>query len=121
MNIRCLQSNGHNIAVLESVELLITDAQSALDLLAMVRYEADASRLVLPQAAVAGDFFRLATGLAGEVLQKFTNYRMKIAIYGDFSGYKSEALQDFIYECNQGRDIFFTATEEAAVAKLSAV
>ena len=73
----------------------------------------------IDKAAVSEDFFRLSTGIAGEILQKFVNYRVKLAIYGDFSGYASKPLQDFIRESNEGRDIFFVATEDEAVARIA--
>ena len=63
----------------------------------------------------------LSSGLAGEILQKYINYGGKIAIYGDFSHYTSKPLKDFIYESNKGKDVFFVATKEEAVQKLSNV
>ena len=54
------------------------------------------------------------------MLQKVINYRAAIAIVGDFSGYTSKALRDFMYESNQGNRIFFLPDEEAAGAKLQA-
>ncbi|WP_042993841.1 DUF4180 domain-containing protein, partial [Bacillus thuringiensis] len=44
---------------------------------------------------------------------------VKIAIVGDFSMYTSKSLKDFIYECNKGKDIFYLATEQQAIEKLS--
>ena len=44
--------------------------------------------------------------MAGEILQKFINYHVKIAIYGDYSVYTSKPLRDFIYESNHGKDVF---------------
>ena len=120
MQLRTHTQNGINIAVAESETPLIVDAASALDLLATVRYETDCDHLVLYQAAVTEEFFRLSSGLAGEVLQKFVNYRMKLAIIGDYSHYTSKPLKDFIYESNKGRDIFFVATEAEAFEKLAA-
>lgn len=38
-----------------------------------------------------------ASEIENEVLQKFINYQTKIAIIGDFSGYTSKSLKDFIY------------------------
>ncbi|WP_246213132.1 DUF4180 domain-containing protein [Aminipila butyrica] len=65
-------------------------------------------------------FFDLRTGFAGEVLQKFSNYNFKMAIVGDFSIYTSKSLQDFIYECNNGRLIFFKNNIESAMNSLMA-
>ncbi len=67
------------------------------------------------------NFFVLSSGLAGEVLQKFINYHVKVAIYGDYSKYTSKPLHDFIYESNKGKDFFFMNSREAAVEKLLAV
>ena len=55
------------------------------------------------------------------MLQKFINYHIKAAIYGDFSHYTSKPLHDFLYESNQGKDFFFTATQEEAIERLAAV
>ena len=63
-------------------------------------------------------FFVLSTGVAGEVAQKFVNYKMRFAIIGDFSGYTSKSLQDFIYESNKGKHLFFVANEDEAIARL---
>ena len=52
-------------------------------------------------------------------MQKFTNYRKRIAIVGDFSIYTSKSLKDFIYECNKGKNIFFTSDVEQAIKRLS--
>lgn len=119
MKIITIKKNDVEIAVVESNEKLITDVQSALDLMATVRYEASCDRIIINRSALSEDFFDLKTRLAGEILQKFINYQLKVAIVGDFSIYSSESLKDFIYECNKGRDIFFLSNEVEAIEKLS--
>lgn len=119
MNLTTVKENGIEIAIVASNEILITDVQSALDLMATVKYEVDCSRIVINKSAICEEFFDLKTRIAGEILQKFINYGTKIAIIGDFSVYASKSLKDFIYECNHGRDIFFVANEEQAIEKLS--
>ena len=121
MNIKRLEHDGVVIALVESEETLITDVQSALDLMATVRYETGADRMILPKAALDERFFVLSSGLAGDVLQKFVNYQLKVAIVGDYSGYASKPLRDFIYESNNGSHVFFVATVEEALEKLSRV
>ncbi len=106
------------VAIIRSDALLITDTQSALDLMATVKYETDSDCIAIPKSAVAEEFFILSTGLAGEVLQKFVTYHVKLAIIGDYSRYTSKALRDFIYESNNGNHIFFVGTEEAAIQHL---
>lgn len=117
MEISKINENGVNIAIVGSNELLITDVQSALDLIATVNYEADSNHIILNKSSIVEDFFDLKTRLAGEILQKFINYQVKIAIIGDFSIYNSKSLADFIYECNKGKDIFFLSDEKQAIEK----
>lgn len=115
-----IHSNGTAIAVVHSDEVIITDAQSAIDFMATIAYYNECDRIMINKQAIAEDFFKLSTGIAGEILQKFINYSKKIAIVGDFSIYTSKPLKDFIYECNQGNDIFFVADEQTAIRKLTA-
>ena len=119
MNIKTIMKNDVNIAMIESDEVLITDVQSALDLMAFVRYETDTDHMILPKAALDERFFVLSSGLAGDILQKFVNYQLKVAIVGDFSGYTSKPLRDFIYESNNGTHVFFVGSESEAIEKLS--
>lgn len=119
MEIQVQERNGVRCAIVTSEELLITDAQSALDLMITVRYDEDCSCIALKKETVAEPFFVLSSRLAGDVLQKFINYQTKLAIIGTFSVYTSKPLKDFIYESNRGRDVFFVSTEEEAIERLS--
>ena len=92
MKIDCIKQNGVDLAVVSSADLILTDPQSALDLAMSVRYETGAERIVLNKEA---------------------------AIYGDYSRYTSKPLKDFIYESNNGRHFFFTASKEEALQKLA--
>lgn len=118
MNIQQINKNGVSIAYVTNNEKLISDVQSALDLMATVRYEVDCNMIIVNKSEVSEAFFDLKTRLAGEVLQKFINYQTKIAIIGDYSGYSSKSLKDFIYESNNGNDIFFVSDEHQAIEKL---
>lgn len=120
MNLQKVEKDGVRCAVVHSDQPIVTDAQSALDLLMTARYELDTKNLVIDKALVAEDFFILSTGLAGEILQKLVNYGGRIAIFGDYSRYTSKPLRDFIYESNKGRNVFFVSTLDEAVAKLAA-
>ena len=119
MNIEHLKENGIDIAVVSGDETVIVDVQSALDLAMTVKYETGAERIVIDKAVICGDFFILSTGMAGEILQKFMNYHVKVAVFGDYSHHTSKPLKDFIYESNHGKDFFFVATREEAVQKLT--
>ena len=98
MKINIVKENNTEIAIINSSELLIKDVQSALDFIATIQYETGCKKIILNKSAISEAFFDLSTRLAGEILQKFINYHVKIAIIGDFSIYTSKSLKDFIYE-----------------------
>lgn len=109
---------GANVVNVISAEPILTDAQSALDLIATVRFETKCSRIIVDKSAISEDFFKLSTGVAGEILQKFANYQMKLAVVGDYSKYTSKPLKDFIYESNKGKDFFFAAEFDEVIERL---
>lgn len=119
MQISVIRKNNIDIAVINSEDILIMDVQSALDLFVTVDYETGCSRMIINKSSICEEFFDLSTKIAGEVLQKFINYRKKVAIIGDFTKYPSKSLRDFIYECNKGKDIFFLPDEAQAIERLS--
>ncbi len=83
------------------------------------KYETGTTNIVISKSAVCEEFFILSSGMAGEILQKFINYHVRIAIYGNYSQYTSKPLKDFIYESNNGNDFFFVSTKEEAIQKLT--
>ena len=113
-----IEKNGIPCAPVESDEVVIRDVQSALDLLMSAKYEAGTKNIVVAKKCICEDFFILSTGLAGEILQKFVNYGARIAIYGDYSRYMSKPLHDFMRESNEGHDVFFVSTRDAAIDAL---
>lgn len=110
-----------DIALVESDSVLISDPRSALDLAASLQYNSNCLAMIITKSAICEDFFKLSTRIAGDVLQKFVNYGLKMAIVGDFSRYESKALRDFIYESNRGSHFFFVATVEEAEERLQRV
>lgn len=119
MNIEKVERNNRACAVVHSDAIVVKDVQSALDVLVSAYYETGTKNIILNKDLVAGDFFILSTGLAGEILQKYVNYGGRVAIYGDYSSYTSKPLKDFIYESNQGAQVFFPATLEEAITMLT--
>lgn len=119
MNFEKIIKNNCTVVEVSGDELLITDVQSALDILMSAKYDAGTKNIVIDKKLIVEDFFILSTGLAGEILQKYINYGGRIAIYGDYSHYTSKPLKDFIYESNKGKDVFFVSTKEEAVDMLT--
>lgn len=114
-----VEKNGAICACVNSDSVVITDVQSAIDVLMSAKYEIGTKNIVIAKELVCDSFFVLSSGLAGEILQKYINYEGRIAIFGDYSGYTSKPLHDFIYESNKGKDVFFVATKEKAIEMLT--
>lgn len=96
---------------------LLWDISSALELVAQLREE-NCESMILPRELICPEFFDLSTTLAGQVLQKYSNYQVRLAIVGDFSD-ASKSLRDFIYESNRGRNFFFLPTADQALQRLA--
>ncbi|MFC4874712.1 DUF4180 domain-containing protein [Negadavirga shengliensis] len=61
----------------------------------------------------------MKSGIAGEILQKFSNYRVRLAIAGEFSQYKGKGMEDFILESNKTGHISFVNSISEALIKFS--
>lgn len=99
---------------------IITRTDDAMDLIGNASYSG-VNLVVLPVERLDPEFFRLSSGLAGDVLQKFVNYRVRVAVVGDISAYveASDALRDFVWESNRGEHVWFVADEAALREKLA--
>ena len=115
MDIHICVEDGLKAAVVSSGELFLTDVQSAVDFMALMHYEYGCDLAVIQKSNLPEEFFDLKTRLAGEILQKFTNYRFRVAIVGDFEEYTSKSLKDFIFESNQAGQILFVKSEREAL------
>jgi hypothetical protein len=85
----------------------IATTQDALDVIGGAFSRADV--VAIPAGRFDERFFTLRSGLAGEIMQKFVNYHLRLAVVGDISAYvaASTALRDLVIESNRGRHIWF--------------
>jgi len=120
MDIRIDQQGNSKAALIDSSGIIVDSVQDALDLMATIQYEHDCRKIVLRQSQLTERFFELSSGVAGDILQKYVNYHVKLAIVGEFDRYNSKSLRDFIYECNQGKQVCFVPDERTALERLHA-
>lgn len=118
MKIETHHINNHKIAELNSTETIINHTEDGLDLLGNLYYQ-DFDKIIIYEDNITPTFFELRNGMAGEILQKFSNYRVSLAIVGNFSKYESKSLNDFIYESNKGRCVNFVNSLEEAIKTLT--
>src|SRR5688572_26443676 len=120
MTITSHTKNETQIAEVTSDNLIIETAEDGLDLMGNLYYQGFDS-IILHEENLTPSFFDLKTGIAGEILQKFSNYRMRLAIIGNFEKYPAQSIQDFISESNRIGRINFLGNVEEALERLSKV
>ena len=105
----------HGVRVLECVPdgSKLQTYNDAVELIGKT-FENHATLIVIPVECLNDEFFNLKTRVAGELIQKFVQYRRRLAIVGDISGFLagSSALRAFVNESNRGKEVWFLATLE---------
>ncbi|WP_435053259.1 DUF4180 domain-containing protein [Kitasatospora phosalacinea] len=99
----------------------VAGERQALDLLGDA-YHQGASWVAVPVQRLGAEFFRLRSGVAGAVVQKFAQYRTGLAVVGDVAAHVagSEALRDFVRESNRGLQLWFVADLPELAGRLAA-
>ena len=117
MELIILEEKNIKIAEIKSDEIVINSPQDALDQMTDAGHYG-ARSIILREKNFTPEFFDLSTKIAGDILQKFSNYRVKMAIVGDFEKYKSKSLKAFIGESNKGNLIFLVPDRKTAISKI---
>jgi hypothetical protein len=96
----------------------LADEESALAIIGDT-LAAGADVVVVPVARLSPEFLRLRTGVAGAVVQKFVNYRLRLVIVGEVAA--DGALADWIREANGGRELWFVADDAELEGRLGVI
>lgn len=85
----------------------VASERDVLDLIGAALAGADV--VAVPAHRLDPRFFTLESRFAGEVMQKFVNYRLRLAVIGDISTHLagSSALRALVHESNQGGQVWF--------------
>ena len=118
MTLTIIETKEPKSAEITTPEQVMRTLQEALDLMAEANY-LGATGMIAQAEHFDPLFFDLSSGLAGSILQKFSQYQMKLAIIGDFDKYPSKSLKAFIAESNRGNQIFFVDSRGAAIERLT--
>jgi hypothetical protein len=100
----------------------LSSEQDAVDLIGAT-FGLDIDLLAIPAARFAPSFFDLSTRQAGLFIQKFSNYRLPLAIVGDLSAETaaSGALAAFVTESNRRSGVMFAPAWADLEARLAAL
>jgi len=105
----------HRILVASDLGISIRSASDISDALGICL---GAKGLILTENDLAPEVFDLRTGLAGELFQKVTNYKLRVAIIlPDFEAY-GERLAELAFEHRSHSMIRFVPSEDEAKAWL---
>lgn len=117
MNVKIHHIKGIDIGEATAEGKLINSTDEGLDFLGTIYFQG-IDKIILHQHQLFEEFFDLSTGAAGEILQKFSNYRVRLAVVGNFKDVKSKSLNDFIRESNRLGQINFCESLDDALEKL---
>lgn len=98
-------------------EVIIQSEQDALDLMATIGYLYESRKIILHRKNLCDAFFNLSSGIAGSIMQKFSNYRFQAAIIGDFSD-ASKSMKALITESNRTKQFLFKSDLSEALYEL---
>ncbi|MFI1933328.1 DUF4180 domain-containing protein [Streptomyces sp. NPDC020330] len=115
-----VEYHGVPVLVCDAGGVAIADAQDALDHLIGAAF-ACAEVVAVPSTRLDDRFFDLSTGLAGAILQKFANYRLRLVVVGDIGHHLAagSALPALVREANRRRDIWFVPDLAALADRLA--
>lgn len=116
MNLTIRDTSAGPVAILNRESPPVGTLQEALDLMAHAD-SLGARSIIVRQEHLVADFYDLKTRLAGDILQKFTNYGFRLAVVGAFSDLQSQSLRDFIYESNRRGQFLFLPSEAAVLSR----
>ncbi|MEU4231264.1 DUF4180 domain-containing protein [Nonomuraea sp. NPDC026600] len=99
---------------------VIKDERGAVDLIGDALGQ-HAQVVIVPTERLDDGFFQLRTRIAGDIMQKFTMYRLLLVILGDISRHvtASSALRDLVHESNQGDHVWFLSSLEELGERLA--
>ncbi|WP_461788302.1 DUF4180 domain-containing protein [Pedobacter sp.] len=108
----------NGIGQLISTDAVINSVEDGTDLVGNAYFQG-VNKLIIDEKQLTPRFFDLSTKLAGEILQKFSNYQIKLAIVGDLKKFESNSLKDFIFESNKAGQINFVNSTLEAISALN--
>ncbi|SCG67674.1 DUF4180 domain-containing protein [Micromonospora halophytica] len=114
------QRAGVGVLVCDPAGPPVATVADALDLIGAAFLGAEV--VAVPASRLDADFFSLGTRFAGEVMQKFVNYRLRLVVVGDISAHlaASAALRALVHESNRADHVWFVPDLDALDARLTA-
>ena len=110
--------HGVPVLVLDREGPTIRDEAGALDVIGET-YGTGVDVVAVPVERLDPAFAQLSSGVAGAVVQKFVNYRLRLVVVGSLRD-TSGPVEDWVREANRGRELWFVADLAELEQRLSA-
>ncbi|MEU9508912.1 DUF4180 domain-containing protein [Micromonospora sp. NPDC048170] len=110
---------GVSVLVCDPAGPPVATEQDALDLIGAAFLGAQV--VAVPVSRLDASFFSLGTRFAGEIMQKFVNYRVRLVVVGDISRHltDSSALRALVHESNRSDHVWFVPDLDALDTRLA--
>lgn len=105
-------------AVAEVTSGVVATERDATDLVGNASF-GGAVAVLIDASHLAPEFSDLSSGLAGVVLQKFSNYRLPLVVTGFDEAAVSDSMRALMAECRRGGSTRFMATKDQALTLLA--
>lgn len=113
MSYQVIETEGKKYVEAIPGEILIESEREALDLVAACG-ENETPLLMIHAENLTPDFYHLRTGLAGDVLLKFINYRLKVVAVLRPELVEQGKFQEMVIESNRGPHFHVSYDRESA-------
>ena len=118
MTITTHHVKGAKVAEITADTVIINTAEEAVAIIGTLAYQ-DYDTVILHRKHLTPSFFDLKNTLAGDILQKFSTYRLRLIITGTLTDLTGKSVHDFIYESNKGTTVNFMASSTEALKALT--
>lgn len=113
MNYQIIEGQSNKYIELNTYAAPLNTENDALDLISLC-WEHETNALMIPYEILSEDFFKLKTKIAGDIIQKFTNYGIKAAITIPKEIDQNERFKEMVLEINKGNHFRFYASKNEA-------
>jgi len=103
MDYELIEKNNKKYLKYLSDEIQLYSEQDALNFITAC-FENDTSLLMFHTEVLSDDFLKLKTGLAGQVLQKFINYHIRVAVILTDKHKVKGKFKELLHESSKGKD-----------------
>jgi PadR family transcriptional regulator, regulatory protein AphA len=114
MDVQVVEHRGKSYVKNCSHDVMIRNPGDILDLLSFGA-EHTTNLYLLEETNFDRPFYDLKSGLAGEIVQKFSNYGVRAVIVGSFNSVQSQRFREFMAESNKGEQLRFAEDGESGL------